>query len=71
MLLWAVGDACPRCHKALHVARQRRTPGGLFGKTLALQAARSSANAGRGRDQQQAQPAAARSALFSRGTTVP
>jgi hypothetical protein len=22
MLLWAVGDACPRCHQALHVRGQ-------------------------------------------------
>lgn len=50
MLLWAVGDACPRCHRALHVARRRRTPGGLFGNTLKLQAARSSADAGRAQD---------------------
>jgi hypothetical protein len=50
MLLWAVGDACPRCHRALYLARRRRAPGGLFGNTLALQAARASADAGRAWD---------------------
>jgi len=50
MLLWAVGDACPRCHRALYLARRRRVPGGLFANTLALQAARASAGAGRARD---------------------
>jgi len=47
MLLWAVGDACPRCHRALHLARRQRAPGGLFADTLALQAASASADAGR------------------------
>ena len=50
MLLWAVGDACPRCHRALYLARRRRAPGGLFANTLALQAARASADAGRAWD---------------------
>jgi hypothetical protein len=49
MSLRAVGDACPRCDRALRVVRQRPAPAGLLGKTLAVQATWSPAGAGRGR----------------------
>lgn len=32
MLLWAVGDSCPRCHQALYVRGQRQALAGWPGK---------------------------------------
>jgi len=47
MVLWAVGDACPRCHRALHLATRRPSSTGVLGKPLALRESRSPADNGR------------------------
>jgi hypothetical protein len=35
-VLWAVGEACPRCSQPLYVARRRPRPAGVLGETIAL-----------------------------------
>ena len=45
MLLWAVGDACPRCHRALSLRGQRPAAAGSPGKALTGSARRASAAA--------------------------
>jgi len=47
MLLWAVGDACPRCQRALRVVGRRRAQGAVRGNTRAVRASRASDGAGR------------------------
>jgi len=47
MLLWAVGDACPRCQRALRVVGGRAAQGAVRGNTRVVRASWASATAGR------------------------
>ena len=49
VLLWAVGETCPRCSRPLDAASRRPRPQGVVGKTLELsQATAHGQAAGRG-----------------------
>jgi hypothetical protein len=56
MLLWAVGDACPRCQRALRVVRWRGAQGGVRGNTRAVRASWASAAAARSQERSDGSP---------------
>jgi hypothetical protein len=47
VLLWAVGETCPRCSRPLDAASRRPRPHGVLGKALELSYATSPGQAAR------------------------